>query len=99
VVDSVRVPLRNPEFAPFVQRIKDARPEAVFMFVPAGEQSIAFMKAFEERGASPRPASGDRHRRPHRRQRAERHGRPGPGRDHQPPLFRRRTSRPRTPRS
>ncbi|MGE5094527.1 MAG: ABC transporter substrate-binding protein [Betaproteobacteria bacterium] len=50
VVDSVRVPLRNPEFAPYVQRIKDAKPEAVFMFVPAGEQSIAFMKAFEERG-------------------------------------------------
>ena len=50
VVDSVRVPLRNPDFAPFVQRIKDARPEAVFIFVPAGEQSIAFMKAFEERG-------------------------------------------------
>ena len=50
VVDSVRTPLRNPEFAPYVQRIKDAKPEAVFMFVPAGEQSIAFMKAFEERG-------------------------------------------------
>ncbi|HTS85100.1 MAG TPA: ABC transporter substrate-binding protein [Usitatibacter sp.] len=50
VVDSVRVPLRNPDFAPFVQRIKDAKPDAVFMFVPAGEQSIAFMKAFEERG-------------------------------------------------
>src|SRR3954447_23653676 len=50
VVDSVRVPLRNPDFAPFVQRIKDAKPEAVFMFVPAGEQSIAFMKSFEERG-------------------------------------------------
>jgi branched-chain amino acid transport system substrate-binding protein len=50
VIDSVRVPLRNPDFAPFVQRIKDAKPEAVFMFVPAGEQSIAFMKAFEERG-------------------------------------------------
>ena len=50
VVDSVRVPLRNPDFAPFVQRIKDAKPEAVFMFVPAGEQSVAFMKAFEERG-------------------------------------------------
>ena len=52
VVDSVRVPLRNPEFAPYVQRIKDAKPDAVFMFVPAGEQSIAFMKAFEERGLS-----------------------------------------------
>ena len=50
VVDSIRVPLRNPEFAPFIQRIKDARPEAVFVFVPAGEQGIAFMKAFQERG-------------------------------------------------
>src|SRR6185437_990233 len=50
VVDSVRTPLRNPEFAPYVQRIKDAKPDAVFIFVPAGEQSVAFMKAFEERG-------------------------------------------------
>ena len=50
VVDSVRVPLRNPEFAPFVQRIKDAKPDAVFMFVPAGDPGIAFMKSFEERG-------------------------------------------------
>ncbi|HSN20430.1 MAG TPA: ABC transporter substrate-binding protein [Usitatibacter sp.] len=50
VVDSVRTPLRNPEFAPYVQRIKDAKPDAVFIFVPSGEQSVAFMKAFEERG-------------------------------------------------
>jgi branched-chain amino acid transport system substrate-binding protein len=50
IVDSIRVPLRNPEFAPFIQRIKDARPGAVFVFVPAGEQGIAFMKAFQERG-------------------------------------------------
>ncbi|HET9471868.1 MAG TPA: ABC transporter substrate-binding protein [Usitatibacter sp.] len=50
VVGSVRTPLRNPDFAPYVQRIKDARPDAVFIFVPAGEQSVAFMKAFEERG-------------------------------------------------
>lgn len=50
IVDSVRVPLRNPEFAPFIQRIKDAKPEAVFIFIPAGEQSVAFMKSFRERG-------------------------------------------------
>src|SRR5215831_3190837 len=50
IVDSVRTPLRNPEFGPYIQRIKDAKPEAVFVFVPAGEQSVAFMKAFEERG-------------------------------------------------
>ncbi len=50
IVDSVRTPLRNPEFAPYVQRIKDAKPQAVFIFVPSGAQSVAFMKAFEERG-------------------------------------------------
>jgi branched-chain amino acid transport system substrate-binding protein len=50
IVDSVRVPLKNPEFAPYLQRIKDVKPEAVFMFLPAGEQGIAFMKSFTERG-------------------------------------------------
>ncbi len=50
VVESIRTPLRSPEFAPFLQRIKDARPQAVFVFLPAGEQGIAFMKGFRERG-------------------------------------------------
>jgi len=50
VVDSVRTPLRNPDFSPYIQRIKDTKPQAVFVFVPAGEQSISFMKAFDERG-------------------------------------------------
>jgi branched-chain amino acid transport system substrate-binding protein len=50
VVGSVKVPLKNPDFSPFIQRIKDAKPEAVFVFVPAGEASVGFMKAFSERG-------------------------------------------------
>lgn len=50
ILESVRVPLRNPDFAPYIQRIKDAKPEAVFIFVPAGEQGIAFMKGYRERG-------------------------------------------------
>jgi len=50
VIESIRVPLRNPEFAPFVQRIKDDKPQAVFIFVPAGEQGIAFMKTYREKG-------------------------------------------------
>jgi branched-chain amino acid transport system substrate-binding protein len=50
VSESVRVPLKNPDFSSFIQRIKDAKPEAVFVFVPAGEQCVAFMKAFNERG-------------------------------------------------
>ena len=50
IVGSVKVPLKNPDFSPFIQRIKDAKPEAVFVFVPAGEASVGFMKAFAERG-------------------------------------------------
>ena len=50
VLEAIRVPLRNPEFAPFIQRIKDAKPDAVFVFVPAGDQSIAFLKGYRERG-------------------------------------------------
>jgi branched-chain amino acid transport system substrate-binding protein len=50
IVESIRVPLKNPEFSSFIQRIKDAKPDAVFVFVPAGEQCIAFMKSFHERG-------------------------------------------------
>ena len=50
VIESIRTPLQNPDFAPFIQRVKDAKPDAVFIFVPAGEQSIGVMKAFTERG-------------------------------------------------
>ena len=50
VVDSVRTPLANVDFAPFLQRIKDSKPEAVFVFLPPGNQTIAFIKGYEERG-------------------------------------------------
>jgi branched-chain amino acid transport system substrate-binding protein len=50
VVESIRTPLQNPDFAPFIQRVKDAKPDAVFIFVPAGQQSIGVMKAYTERG-------------------------------------------------
>ena len=50
IVGSVRTPLANPDFAPFIQRVKDAKPEAVFLFLPAGAPGIAFLKGYEERG-------------------------------------------------
>src|SRR5215468_1125976 len=50
IVGSVRTPLQNPDFAPFIQRLKDAKPEAVFLFLPAGAPGVAFMKGYEERG-------------------------------------------------
>jgi branched-chain amino acid transport system substrate-binding protein len=49
VVESVRTPLRNPDYAPFLQRAKDAKPDALFVFVPSGE-GLAVMKQFDERG-------------------------------------------------
>jgi len=49
VIETLRVPLRNPDFAPFLQRVRDSKPDALFAFVPAGVGS-ALMKQFAERG-------------------------------------------------
>ena len=45
----LRTPLRNPDYAPFLQRVRDAKPDALFIFVPSGE-GAAVMKQFAERG-------------------------------------------------
>ena len=49
IVGDVRGPLRNPDYAPFIQQVKDSQPDALFVFVPSGEGS-AVMKQFAERG-------------------------------------------------
>ena len=49
ILDSLRVPVRNPDFAPFLQKVRDLAPEALFVFVPAGV-GTAVMKQFAERG-------------------------------------------------
>lgn len=49
IIEQLRVPLANPDFAPFLQRAADAKPDGLFVFVPAGVGSI-FMKQFVERG-------------------------------------------------
>ena len=50
IIGDARVPLSNPDFSPFTQRIKDTKPDAVFLFLPSGEQPTAFFKSFVERG-------------------------------------------------
>jgi branched-chain amino acid transport system substrate-binding protein len=50
IVGEVRAPVKNPDFAPFLQKIKDTKPDAVFLFLPPGAETIAFMKGFTERG-------------------------------------------------
>ncbi len=49
VIETLRVPLRSPDFAPFLQKVRDAKPDALFTFVPSG-QGAALMKQFTERG-------------------------------------------------
>jgi branched-chain amino acid transport system substrate-binding protein len=49
VAEAIRVPLANPDFSPFLQRAADAKPDAIFIFVPSG-QGGTFMKQFAERG-------------------------------------------------
>ena len=49
IAESLRVPLRNPDFAPFLQKAADAKPDALFVFVPSGF-GAQFVKQFVERG-------------------------------------------------
>ncbi len=49
IVGEARVPIASPDFAPFLQRAADAKPDAIFVFVPSGVGAI-FTKQFLERG-------------------------------------------------
>jgi branched-chain amino acid transport system substrate-binding protein len=49
VTEALRVPMRNPDFAPFLQKVRDLKPDALFVFVPSGA-GAAVMKQFLERG-------------------------------------------------
>ena len=50
IVGAVAMPLQNPDFAAYVQKVGDLHPQAVFLFVPSGQQPVAIMKTFAEQG-------------------------------------------------
>jgi branched-chain amino acid transport system substrate-binding protein len=50
IIGSVRIPLKDPDFVPYMQRVKDAKPDALFAFNPAGRQATAMMKAYGDLG-------------------------------------------------
>jgi len=50
IVGEVRTPVKNPDFSPYMARIQDAKPDAIFMFVPSGEQGVSFLKSYADRG-------------------------------------------------
>ena len=49
VVETLKVPLANPDFAPFLQRARDGNPDTLFIFVPASQAAV-LAKQFVERG-------------------------------------------------
>jgi branched-chain amino acid transport system substrate-binding protein len=49
IIESIRIPLANPDFAPFLQRIRDINPDTAFIYFP-GTQAGIFAKQFAERG-------------------------------------------------
>lgn len=50
IVGSLRTPMSHPDFSAYLQRVRDARPEAVFFFFPSGPMPTAFLKAWQSRG-------------------------------------------------
>jgi branched-chain amino acid transport system substrate-binding protein len=50
ILETIKVPLANPDFAPFLQRARDLHPDTLFVFVPANGQSGIFARQFVERG-------------------------------------------------
>src|SRR5436190_444764 len=50
MVGKVRVPLQNPDWAAYMQRVKDAKPDALMVFIPAGKTATAVMKNFSDLG-------------------------------------------------
>jgi branched-chain amino acid transport system substrate-binding protein len=49
ILDTLKVPLANPDFSPFLQRAHDLQPDTLFVFVPAG-QAGTLARQFSERG-------------------------------------------------
>jgi branched-chain amino acid transport system substrate-binding protein len=48
MMGAVRFPTTNPDFVAFVQKVKDAKPDVLFIFIPAGGQATAMMKAIKD---------------------------------------------------
>src|SRR5206468_1736956 len=50
VTGVIKVPVRNPEFSGYMQRIKDSGADATFVFMPVGELALGFLKAYSDSG-------------------------------------------------
>jgi branched-chain amino acid transport system substrate-binding protein len=50
IVGSARSPQQETNYAAYMEKVLQAKPDALYMFQPAGSPSIAFVKGYVERG-------------------------------------------------
>ena len=50
IVGELKIPLNTSDFSTYMQKIKEANPDYVYMFMPVGPSSVAFIKSFVDRG-------------------------------------------------
>ena len=50
MVDKIRMPLSTTDFTPFLQRVRDQAPDAVFAFLPGGPPTFTYTKTYNENG-------------------------------------------------
>ena len=50
IVGSARTPQQETNFSAYMERVLEAKPDALYMFQPAGSPSVAFVRAYVERG-------------------------------------------------
>jgi branched-chain amino acid transport system substrate-binding protein len=50
IIGSIRMPVLTLDFAPFLERVKEAKPDILYVFIPAGQQATAVMKAYADLG-------------------------------------------------
>ena len=50
IIAEIQVPLDATDFSSYLQRIKDASPQCAIVFIPQGATSVAFVKAYLDRG-------------------------------------------------
>jgi branched-chain amino acid transport system substrate-binding protein len=50
VLDKMRMPQQETNYSVYMEKVLQAKPDALYMFQPAGSPSIALVKAYAERG-------------------------------------------------
>ncbi len=65
IVGEVKPPFTTPDYSPYLQRAKDAHPQAIFIFAPAAGHPVAFLKAYSDAGLNAQTGAGAGDRRSH----------------------------------